>query len=111
MKVFINAPVMNVEQNNLPIFQRLQKELWSHDFESYAPGLLLKKIDPKDYKSYINDCTKIMIGCDLVVSHGDWYEFKECVKLAEIARLLGIEVIHHTGLPLWIKNQSLKGIK
>lgn len=97
---------MNIEQNNLPVFQELQKELWSEELEARAPGLMLKRIDPKNFEAYIKDCTKLMIDCDLIINHGNWHDFKECVRLAEIARLLGIEVIHHTGFKVWLKNQS-----
>ena len=108
MKVFINAPVMSVEHNNIPVFQEVQRELWKHELEAYSPGLLLQQIDPSQFDKYIKDCCKIMISCDLIINHGNWHDFKECVRLSEIARLLGIEVIHHSGLSLWLKNNQSK---
>lgn len=105
-KIFINAPVMGVEQNNLPIFQELQRFIWEENMEAYAPGLLLKKIDPAAPQKYIKDCTSILLPCDLVISHGDWFNHQECVHIDQIARICGIESIHHSAFKKWAEKNK-----
>jgi len=100
-KVFLNAPVFQIEKNNQPVFEEMQSKLWKYELEVFSPGLILEKLDKMDVDEYTKRCSRTLVYCDLMVTHGDWYSFPECVRLVELARLLKIEVIHEFGIKVW----------
>lgn len=102
-KVFINAPIFDILNNNEEIFASLSSEIRRHNVEAVAPSLNLRPSTLESHRDFaMKQLTRALLACDIMVTHGDWHEFKECNTLNLIARELNIEVIHHTRL-----NQAL----
>src|SRR5690554_1420805 len=97
-KVFINAPIFKIEKNNEEVFRTLCSHIWKYNLEAVAPVLDMPLDNVEGNKDALCSLVSRMIHCDLIVTHGDWFNFSECVKLNEIARLLDIEVVHYSRL-------------
>lgn len=102
-KIFINAPVFLIENNNIPVYQIIQREIHETNNQCIAPPLSLHKIDPNNMAKYMRSCTKLLLESDIMVTHGNWYDHMECARLIDIARLLEIPVIHHSVLQKFLK--------
>ena len=98
-KVFINAPIFDILNNNEQTFASLSTEIRTHNIEAVAPSLNMRASTIESYKDFaMKQLTRALLACDIMVTHGDWHEFKECKTLNLIARELNIPVIHHVRL-------------
>lgn len=104
-KVFINAPIFAIENNNKAIFESLQSEIWFWNVEAVAPSLSMSDAKFQDKEAVMKSLASKMIACDLVVTHGNWFDFEECQALVNIARLLNIEVVHYSRMNERLSNK------
>lgn len=93
ISAFINAPSGTSEELNT--IAKLASKIRQLEIEAVTPTL-----EYSNNEFSINELRRILVAhlmkCEIVVTYGDWFNDTTCVIINDVARLLNIEVIHHS---------------
>jgi hypothetical protein len=110
-KVFLCGPITGLEQHNMAAFQEARSKVYVQNVACYAPPLMLKVIDIERRETkYMKDVTRLMIDSDMVVTMNDWHLCPLAIKQVNIARQLGMEVVHISTFPKQCDSHAPKTI-
>ncbi len=95
-KIYLVGPITGLEKLNYPEFIMAQELLNALGMDTVVPHDIFQGMDTSNFEhnDYMKHCIKEMVFCDTVVTLKDWELSKGAKMEVNIAREMGMEVIH-----------------
>jgi len=103
MKIYLSGKITGKEKEAHELFEKVEGELLKEDFEVIDPMKLNHNHD-KSWESYMKECIKYLVDCDVALLVGnDWNDSRGVELEVYIARSLGIPIVSKEIPPDFVK--------